>query len=206
MRGGAILLTDGSTQAPETAAYLAAHPNDIRYAIGGPLATFGADPVATPVYGQDLYGSSAAVAMTFFPNATTFDAATGLNFPDALAGGLFMGTPGHVGPMLLVEPSVPLPPNIANYLVGDGQMSKGYLFGGPLAVGSDVMAALLEVRTSAIQQDWPGAARHPAALILTRVLSGSQSRLAAVTMAPRLTPPAIGDKGSANPVASAKDV
>ena len=142
MRGGAILLTDGSTQAPETAAYLAAHPNDIRYAIGGPLATFGADPVATPVYGQDLYGSSAAVAMTFFPNATTFDAATGLNFPDALAGGLFMGTPGHVGPMLLVEPSVPLPPNIANYLVGDGQMSKGYLFGGPLAVGSDVMAAL----------------------------------------------------------------
>lgn len=141
-RGGAILLTDGSTQAPETAAYLAAHPNDIRYAIGGPLAALGADPVATPVYGQDLYGTSAAVAMTFFPSATTFGAATGLNFPDALAGGVFIGTPGRAGPMLLVEPSVPLPPSIASYLVRDAQMSNGFLFGGPLAVGADVMAAL----------------------------------------------------------------
>ncbi len=41
---GAILLTDGTTQAPETAAYLAERPDDIRYAIGGPLAAAGADP------------------------------------------------------------------------------------------------------------------------------------------------------------------
>jgi len=142
VKGGAILLTDGSTQAPETAAYLAAHPHDIRYAIGGPLAALGADPGASPVYGQDLYGTSAAVAVTFFPNATTFGAATGLNFPDALAGGVLMGTAGRMGPMLLVEPSVPLPPTIASYLVGDPRLSSGYLFGGPLAVGNDVMAAL----------------------------------------------------------------
>jgi hypothetical protein len=139
---GAILLTNGSTQAPETAAYLAAHPNDIRYAIGGPLAAFGADPESIPVFGEDLFGTSAAVAATFFPNATTFGAATGLNFPDALGGGVFMGTQSRMGPMLLVEPSMPLPPSIANYLFGDAQMSSGYLFGGPVAVGDDVMAAL----------------------------------------------------------------
>jgi putative cell wall-binding protein len=141
-RGGAILLTDGSTEAPETAFYLFTHPGDTRYAIGGPLAAYGADPGAIPVYGEDLYDTSAEVATTFFPNATSFGAATGLDFPDALGGGVFMGTPGHVGPVLLVEPTVPLPPSIANYLDGDRLMSGGYLFGGSLAVGDDVMAAL----------------------------------------------------------------
>jgi hypothetical protein len=140
--GGAILLTEGPSQAPETAAYLAAHPGDTRYAVGGPLAAFGADPSAVPVYGQDLFATSAAVATRFFPAASVFGAATGLNFPDALSGGVFMGTPGRSGPMLLVDPSLPLPSAIASYLTGDAQLSSGYLFGGPLAVGNDVMAAL----------------------------------------------------------------
>jgi hypothetical protein len=139
---GAILLTDGNVQAPETAAYLAANPGDTRYAIGGTLAAFGADPTANPVFGQDLYSTSAAVAATFFPTATTFGAATGLDFPDALGGGVFMGTPGHVGPMLLVAPTLPLPASISGYLFSDSQMIDGYVFGGSLAVGDDVAAAL----------------------------------------------------------------
>jgi putative cell wall-binding protein len=139
---GAILLTEGSTQAPETATYLAAHPADTRYAIGGPLAAAGADPSATPVWGEDLYATSAAVASKFFPTATSFGAATGVNFPDALSGGVFMGMTGHVGPVLLVEPSLPLPSSISDYLGEDSSMSDGYLFGGPLAVGDDVLAAL----------------------------------------------------------------
>jgi hypothetical protein len=141
-RGASILLTQGNVQAPETAAYLAAHPGDVRYAVGGPLAALGADPTATGVYGQDLYGTSAAVASTFFPQASVFGAATGTNFPDALSGGVFMGTPSRLGPVLLVEPSLPLPAAIATYLDGDAALSSGYLFGGPLAVGDDVAAAL----------------------------------------------------------------
>ncbi len=35
---GVILLTAGHTPAPETAQYLATHPTDVRYAIGGPAA------------------------------------------------------------------------------------------------------------------------------------------------------------------------
>ena len=44
--GGAILLTNGKQQAPETADYLDDHPDVTRYAIGGPLAAAGADPGA----------------------------------------------------------------------------------------------------------------------------------------------------------------
>ncbi len=144
--GGAILLTDGASQSPETALYLLAHPGDTRYAIGGPLAAYGADPGATPVYGQDLYGTSAAVASMFFAGAAEFGAATGASFPDALSGGAFMGAPAERGPLLLVQPSGPLPDPILSYLdaVASG-LTQGFLFGGPLAVGSDVLAELASV-------------------------------------------------------------
>jgi len=139
-RRGAILLTDGNVQAPETAFYLFTHPTDTRYAIGGSFAAAGADPTATAVFGQDLYGTSAAVASTFFPRASVFGAATGLDFPDALGGGVFMGTLG--GPMLMVEPTLPVPANIDSYLLGDPQAQRGFVFGGSLAVDDGVAMAL----------------------------------------------------------------
>jgi hypothetical protein len=139
---GAILLTDGSTQAPETAAYLAAHPSDQRYAVGGPLAAYGADPSATPVYGQDEYGTSAAIASHFFPNAVSFGAATSDDFQDALGGGVFMGTLGHAGPMLLVNTAAPLPTAISQYLSTLKKGAVGYVFGGPMAIGAAVVSAL----------------------------------------------------------------
>ncbi|MGH8994700.1 MAG: cell wall-binding repeat-containing protein [Acidimicrobiales bacterium] len=139
---GAILLTNGSSESLGTYAYIVEHPGDTRYAIGGPLAAAGADGGAMPVYGQDLYDTSAAVASTFFPHATVFGAATGFAFPDALSGGPFIGAQGVQGPILLVDPSLPLPPSIASYLAGDAALTSGYLFGGPLAVSNDVKAAL----------------------------------------------------------------
>jgi len=141
---GAILLTDGTTQAPETANYLATHPSDIRYAIGGSLAALGADPTAIGVYGEDLYGTSAAVAATFFPKANAFGAATGLNFPDALTGGVFMATGGRLGPLLLVNPNaIPaVPTTISSYLFTLRNGTPGYVFGGPLAVPASVVSEL----------------------------------------------------------------
>ena len=147
---GAILLTNGATQSPETAAYLAANPTVTRYAIGGPLAAYGADPTAIPVYGNDLWETSAAVAETFFPFGSAFPfvewpvfgAATGLDFPDALSGGPTFRGSGS-GPMLLVGPHAPLPSSIANYLAKQGCWKiQELVFGGPLAVGDDVLAAL----------------------------------------------------------------
>jgi len=139
---GAILLTNGSAQAPETAAYLSAHPPQTRYAIGGPLAAAGADPSAIRIYGSDLWGTSAAVANQFFASADTFGAATGAYFADALSGGVFMGMSGHIGPMLLVDPSLPLPSAITGFLGSDSNLTGGYVFGGPVAVGNDVSGAL----------------------------------------------------------------
>ncbi len=137
----AILLTNGPTQSLETYAYLVTHPGDTRFAIGGPLAAYGADSGATPVYGQDLFNTSAAVASYFFPNATIFGLATAAEFPDALGGGVFMATGGRLGPLLLVNPSAPLPSEIVPYLNSLPVGAQGYVFGGPLAVGSSVLTA-----------------------------------------------------------------
>jgi hypothetical protein len=141
LQHGAIVLTEGSTQNAETAAYLAAHPSDVRTAIGGPLAAAGADPGATAVFGQDQYGTSAAVAATFFPGPTVVAAATGTNFPDALAAGPSLGL--AKGPLLLVAPNGGLPAAIQNYLnaIGAG-VKSATLFGGPLAVTDQVLAEL----------------------------------------------------------------
>lgn len=141
-RHGSILLTDGPSMPLESYAYLAEHPGLTRYAIGGPLAAAGADTGAYPVYGQDLFGTSAAVAETFFPQAGIFGVATAADFPDALGGGVFMATGGRSGPLLLVNPSAPLPGAIAAYLATLEPGAQGYVFGGPLAVGGDVLAAL----------------------------------------------------------------
>lgn len=139
---GAILLTNGNQQAPETAAYLAAHPPTTRYVIGGPLAAAGADPGATAVYGQDLFATSAAVASRFFPGTESFGAATGATFPDALSGGVFMSGAAHTGPVLLVNPALPVPPSVADYLATHPSITHGYLFGGPLAVDDGVLGAV----------------------------------------------------------------
>lgn len=137
---GAILLTDGATQAPETAAYLAAYPGDSRYAIGGPLAAAGADPQATAVYGLSAGGTSAAVATRFFGHSFTFGIAA--QWPDGMDGGVFMAVNGRLGPMLIVSPTVPLNHTIAAYLGRQAPSTQGYVFGGPLAVSPAVVAAV----------------------------------------------------------------
>jgi beta-N-acetylhexosaminidase len=152
----AILLTDGTTQAPETASYLSSHPNDTRYAIGGPLAAFGADPSATPVYGQDLFATSNAVATRFFTGAPIFGIATAAGFPDALGGGVFMATGGRMGPLLLVNPTAPLPSGILPALAYLPSGASGYVFGGPLAVDSDVVTA---VKSAVAAPTIPGCAQ-----------------------------------------------
>ena len=53
-----------------------------------------------------------------------------------------MATGGRMGPLLLVNPSTPLPPEITPYLATLSVGTQGYVFGGSLAVGADVLAAL----------------------------------------------------------------
>jgi putative cell wall-binding protein len=138
---GAILLTDGAQPAPETVAYLQAHPPTVRYAIGGPLAAAGADPSAIAVYGETAYGTAAAVASRFFPSASVVGVATGTTFTDALAGGVAMA---HLGGPMLIVPTSGVPASIAAYLAGDqSQLDTVTVFGGPLAVSSGQVSAVV---------------------------------------------------------------
>jgi hypothetical protein len=135
--GGVILLTNGATQSTETAAYLAAHPGGTHYALGGPAAK--ADPAATALVGDDRFWTSVDVAEQFFPTATTVGAATGLNFPDALAAGSDLAAKG--APLLLVPGTGALPDAIATELFSrsfSGSSTNVILFGGTASVSDDM--------------------------------------------------------------------
>ena len=134
---GAVLLTDGSTMAPTTASYLAAHPGATVYALGGPAAT--ADPGAIAIVGADRYQTAVKTAAAFFSAPTQVGLASGLNFPDALSGGAQIGAAG--GPMLLTDPSS-LPSAVASYLAANqSSITAVDVYGGPAAVSPTVAAA-----------------------------------------------------------------
>ena len=128
---GAVLLTKGDVLHPTTAAYLAAHPSDSVYAIGGPAGA--ADPSAAPIVGPDRYATAAEVAHRFFPNARVAGVATGVGFPDALSGGAEMA--GIAGPILLTEPSTPSSAVLA-YLRATPSVAEVKVFGGPGAIAA----------------------------------------------------------------------
>jgi putative cell wall-binding protein len=132
---GAVLLTDGRIQAPETAVYIAAHSTDVRYAIGGPAAA--ADPKAQALVGADRYATSIAVARDLFASPSLVDIASGANFADALSGGPVAGVQG--APMILVAPNGPLPGPVQSYFNRySNTVLSALLFGGTAAVSTSV--------------------------------------------------------------------
>jgi hypothetical protein len=135
---GTILLTNGSTQASATSAYLSAHAT-MRYAVGGPAAW--ADPSAIALAGATRYATSQAVALAFFPDATRISVASGVTFPDALAGGVLAGTTNQ--PMLLVPPSGPLPePTTAYLITRHGTVTQSTVYGGTSAISNTTVTAI----------------------------------------------------------------
>ncbi len=131
--GGVVLLTDGITLTAAVRTYIAAHPGVPVYAVGGPAAA--AYPTATPLVGADRYATSVAVAHKFFNAPTTVGLSSGITFPDALAGGVEMGTLG--GPMLLVEPTA-MPTVVHTYITTTPTITSMNVYGGPAAVANTV--------------------------------------------------------------------
>jgi hypothetical protein len=128
---GAVLLTFGKQSAGPTDAYLAAHPGDIRYAVGGPAAA--SDPAARPIVGADRYATSTLVAQQFFNAPSAVGVASGMSFPDALSGGPVAALAG--GPIVLVPAAGALPTTTQHYLGGiASSVLTGWLFGGTAAV------------------------------------------------------------------------
>ena len=132
---GAILLTDGTSMAPATTAYLAAHPGTT-YAVGGPAAT--ADPSASAISGTDRYATAALVAQQFFATPTTVGLASGVTFADALPAAAYLARVG--GPLLLTDPNA-LPSTVSTYLTAaQSGVTKALVFGGASAVSSAAQA------------------------------------------------------------------
>ena len=134
---GAVLLTDGAALDGSTAAYLAAHPSDKVYSVGGSAAH--ADAAATPLVGADRYATAALVANVFFPHASVVGLSTGQAFPDALSGGAMVARQG--GPMLLT-PTSTLSTAVAGYLGTNPAVTKVLVFGGTAAVSNNSLAGL----------------------------------------------------------------
>lgn len=140
--GAAVLLTDGSVMPAATASYLTLNPPTARFALGGPAAA--ADPTATPLVGTDRYHTSRLVAEEFFVDLElrTAGFASGVNFPDGLAGGAHIARSANPGPLLLVQPNA-VPPTISEYLTARrAAFESGFLYGGTLAVDEPTRQAL----------------------------------------------------------------
>jgi putative cell wall-binding protein len=94
------------------------------------------------LYGQDRFGTAAAIAEAAFPNgASTAVVATGLNFPDALAGSYLAGVLD--APILLVQTHDPVPQSTLQALSAL-KVKNVVILGGPAAVGTDVQQTLSE--------------------------------------------------------------
>ncbi|MGH9130728.1 MAG: cell wall-binding repeat-containing protein, partial [Acidimicrobiales bacterium] len=135
-QNGTVLFTNGPNMAPETRTYLNAHPGDAVFAVGGPAAS--ADRQATPIVGADEFATDTLVA-AFFGNPTVIGVARGDLFPDALDGGTMVATDG--GPIILVNPDVPIPSASQAYFVKE----KPYIqmvnvYGGTGAVSDAVVS------------------------------------------------------------------
>jgi hypothetical protein len=131
--GGAVLLTDGTTVPPATAAYLAAHAGKV-YAIGSPAAA--ADPAAVAVAGANRYATATATASMFFTAPTSVGVASGVTFADALAAGAFLAHTG--GPLVLSDP-LTLSTATAAYLGAvKASVTSSDLFGGTPSLSVNV--------------------------------------------------------------------
>ncbi len=113
----------------------------------------------TRYQGADRYDTSAAIVdANYSPGVPVVYIASGLNFPDALAGGAAAANAG--GPLLLVEPSA-IPPAVASELTRLSPASIVVLGGSPAV--SDVVVTALQSYTTGTVTRVAGADRYATA-------------------------------------------
>lgn len=149
--GGPILLTDPASLSPATAAELARLAPARVVIVGGPSAVSSAAEAAVRGLlpratverraGADRYATSAAVSATFAAGAPAVFVATGLNFPDALAGGAAAGALGV--PIVLTAPNA-LPSGVTAELTRLAPR-RVVVLGGTSVVSEAVLAATRQI-------------------------------------------------------------
>lgn len=137
---GAVLLTTSESRAAATDAYMDAHPDVERIAVGGPAAR--PYPEALALFGSDREATAVAVAEEFFPAPSMVAVARSDNYPDALTGGAHIAAVLAGGPMLLT-PTGQLSPAITSYLCArHGDVDGAFAYGGTMAIGAGVVEEL----------------------------------------------------------------
>ncbi|MFO0704363.1 MAG: S8 family serine peptidase [Candidatus Andersenbacteria bacterium] len=145
-----ILLTDRTNLSAGTAAYLSAYRNTIGaiFVVGGTAAV--SDAVVTQMSqyvgniqrldGADRYETAQAVAEYFYPTPVSISFASGLNFPDAMAGNWHSSSQGS--PLLLVRGSETPQATIDYVQAHAGTVLGGFLYGGTAVIPDDVKTLL----------------------------------------------------------------
>jgi hypothetical protein len=128
-----VLLTNGTSQAPETFAYLQGR-TVTRYTVGGAATT--AHPGATESFvGSDRYDTAVRLALKFFAYPPSAGLASGTDFADALGGAVHAVKNG--GPLVLTAPHA-LTPRTKQYLqsAAESSLVRVYVYGGTGAVSN----------------------------------------------------------------------
>lgn len=132
---GVVVLTNGEVLPPSASTYLGAHPQAKVWAVGGQAAR-AAPPGTHVLSGANRYETSARVAEQFFPSPNFVGIASGVNFADALAGGVHAARRGSP---LLLSPAAGLPGPITSYLEARrATITAGVLYGGSAALSENV--------------------------------------------------------------------
>ena len=135
---GVTLLSNGTTPAPETTAFLQRNAGLKVTAIGATAAT--ATKAATAITGNSPTTLSVNVAKAFFPKPTTIGVATTADFADALAGGVQIAKKD--GPMLLLPGQVDAATR--TYLNATPSITHVYVYGGEARFNQAALDALAE--------------------------------------------------------------
>lgn len=134
-----VVLTNGEALPRATSDYFAAHGGARVWAVGA-QAVAAAPPGAQGLAGPNRYETSRIVAERFFPTPTFVGVASGVNFPDALAGGAHAGRRGSP---LLLSPPEGLPAPINGYLQARrDSITSGVIYGGSAAVSDNVRSGV----------------------------------------------------------------
>lgn len=130
----AVLLTDGAAMPAETQAFIDAHPELERVAVGTPAVT--ADPAADGVPGEDPARLSVDLAMRVWgTDVATVAVASATAFPDGLTGGPHSAD--RQAPLLLTDPQSLSQP-LRDHLTANPTVDRVFVYGGEAAVSADV--------------------------------------------------------------------
>ncbi len=137
---GIVLLTDGASMPASVSAFLAAHPADEVWGVGGPAVTAAGSLItvgARKLVGASRYETATLLASAFFPTPATVGIVSGVNFPDGLSAG--PQTAFLCGPVILT-PTTALPAVVTTYLQSHAAtIAGGFVFGGPTVVSNTVL-------------------------------------------------------------------